>query len=86
MGWMVSFSKNRFVIKGQVADQAADVPAAEEAQEVQEQVVPAAVEVQIVPAAAVQAAHVVLTLVRPEDLVVRVPAVQVRAQAVAPVY
>lgn len=82
MGWMVSFSKNRFVIK----DQAADVPAAEEAQEVQEQVVPAAVEVQSVPAAAVQAAHVVLTLVHPEGLVVRIPAAQVQAQAVAPVY
>lgn len=84
---MVSFSKNRFVIKDQAAaDQAADAPEAEEVQEVLEVVVIAAAEVQNVPAEAVQAGLVVLTLVHPEDRVVQVPAVQVQAQAVVHVY
>jgi hypothetical protein len=92
MEWIVSFSKNRFVIKDQAvadqaaADQAADAPEAEEGQEVQVLVVLTAAEVQFVPAEAVQAGLVVLTLVHPEDLVGLVPTVQVPAQAAVPVY
>jgi uncharacterized protein (DUF924 family) len=87
MEWMVSFSKNRFVIRDQAAeDQAADVLAAEEVQEVSEVVVLPAAEVQNVPAEAVQAALVVLTLAHPEDLAAQEQAVQVQAQAVVHVY
>lgn len=83
---MVSFSKNRFVIKDQVVDQAADVLAAEEAHEVQVLVVLVAAEGQNVPEAAVQAVPVVLILVHRDGRVALIPAVQVRAQAVVLVY
>jgi hypothetical protein len=92
MEWMVSFSKNRFVIKDQVvadqvvAVQAADAPEAEEVQGVSEVVVLPAAEVPNVPAEAVQAGLVILTLVHPEDRVVQEQAVQVQAQAVVHVY
>ena len=83
---MVFSSKNRFEIKDPVADQAADVPAAEEVQEVSELVVLPVAEVQNVPEEVVQTALVVLTLAHLEGRVVHVPAVPVQAQAVVHVY
>lgn len=86
MEWMVSFSKNRFVIKDQVVDQAADVLVAEEVHEVQVLVVLVAAEGQNVPEAEVQAVPVVLILVHRDGRVALIPAVPVRAQAVVLVY
>lgn len=87
MDWTLSSSKNLFAIKDRVDDQAAaDVPAVEEAQAVQDLVVLAAAEAHNAPVVADQADLVVHTVVDLEGLVDQEVVVQVQVRAGDHVY